>query len=134
MTWYKPRNMEQMVESIGRSWQFHSPRQGLEGAYVAVLSAPLSLEKATKHALTDKVAEGARLIRHNYMKKGIRERHPDAPVYYVKDVRTRRVLIVIYRNGAVEDELDVLRPDLRQGTRDKIREAMRSINPEGLTY
>jgi hypothetical protein len=134
MAWHNPRSVLELAASIGRSWSFNSSRMRLRGNYVAVLSAPLDLEPETKHALTDKVKEGAELIRHNYMVEGTRERHPDAPVYYLSDMTTRRVVIAIYRNGAVEDELDILRPDLKQAARDKIREAVRSIDPDSLSY
>lgn len=127
-----PMTVSQMCHAIRCAWIWDY--KGMSGRYVAVLSAPLGLGVGTKHALTDKVNTGAELVRANYMEKGIRERHPDAPVYFVYDKTTGQVLIALYRNGAVEEELDALRPDLPQGTRDGIREAVRAINPDALTY
>lgn len=132
MSWYSPTSVREMCESIGRSWTWNF--KGMSGRYVAVLSAPLGLDVGTKHALTDKVNTGAEMVRDNYMERGVRERHPDAPVYYIYDKRTQQVLIAIYRNGAVEEELDTMRPDLPQKVRDKMREAMRSIDPDALSY
>lgn len=128
MSWYAPKNAAEMAQSTRSGHAWRADRCGLAGDYVAVLSyVGMTALLDSEHALSDHVLTGAEHYRDHYMSTpgpAARTPHPSTVVYYVRDTRTRRVILARQADGTVLDELDTIRPDLRQSTRDALRSAI----------
>lgn len=126
MTWHGPTTVDEMASSTRAIFSWNATRFGLAGDPVWVLSyhGMRGLLDAS-HPLSDHVLTGAERYRDDYMATGSREPHPSVVVYYVRDTRSRRVVMALQSDGTILDELDATRPDLRESTRTALREAMR---------
>lgn len=126
--------VKDMAEIIARRHTFRARGFDLAADAVYVLSAygMAGVLRDRSHALTDHVLTGAERYRDDYMTgehPGNRVPHGSVTVYYVLDTRSGRVVLARQADGTVLDELDTLRPDLRQSTRDALRAAFVADSP-----
>ena len=128
MSWYKPGTVAEMADSTRHAFSWNAQRFALAGDYVAVLSYHgMRGLLDDSHPLSDHVLTGAEAYMNHYMTtRGpeARKPHPSVTVYYVRDTRSRRVVLARQADGTVLDELDTIRPDLKQSARDALREAV----------
>lgn len=127
MSWYKPNTVREMVQSTRNGHGWTADRFGLAGQYVAVLSfTGMGGTLDSSHPLSDHVLTGAERYQDDYMAGRGRIPHPSVTVYYVRDLKSRRVVLARQEDGTILDELDTIRPDLRPVTRDALRKAIKT--------
>lgn len=130
MGFHNPTTYAGIAESIRRRFGFHSTNHDIEGKAIAVLSGHPFSRDALRHPLTARVARSADETRERYMTRGAyhgRAYPPDAVAYYVWDRRSGLVMAAVLQSGEVLDEITAVRPNLRPGSVDAIRDALAEV-------
>jgi hypothetical protein len=130
MTYNIPATVSELAASTSRGASFHSTRFDVEGHAVHVLSGHPFSDTDRKHRLTDHVARGAEWARANYMLASYpdaRQYRPEVTVFYLRDRRSNQVMAAVQQDGAILDEIEIIRPDLRPATVAGLREGLANL-------